>query len=262
MPQFTFSDQLPDPSYKRHTSGANVIAGVGDLGPGFASVKLTSEQNTLISRTNSQRVIARAVAGQRWKIDIGYNPMTRDEFDPVNSFLMMKQGPLTPFFVTLPQYSILKNANWLSTLTNSNGAINSGAVFQFTTQGASAHAAGTSSILIGSPNWNVTAVGGVEATALPSPGEIFTINDTSDSNHTKVYMITYVETRTNYSVTQPAVAHMRLGISPPLSRSVSSGSTLNFQNPRFKVILPKAVRTYSLDVDNLYKFSLKLEEYL
>jgi len=262
MPQFTFSEQLPDPSYKRHTSGANVIGGVGDLGPGFASVKLTSDQKTLVSRTNSQRVISRAIAGQKWKIDIGYNPMTRAEFDPVNSFLMMKQGPLTPFFVALPQYSTPKNADWLSTLTNSNAGINSGAVFQFSTQGAAAHSAGSTSVLIGSPNWNVTAVGGVEATSLPSPGEIFTINDTSDSNHTKVYMITYVETRTNYSTSQPDVAHMRLGISPPLSRSVSSGSTLNFQNPKFKVILPKAISTYSLNVDNLYKFSLKLEEYL
>ena len=261
MPQFTFSDQLPDPSYKRHTTGANVVGGVGDLGPGFASVKLTSDQKTLISRTNSQRVIARAIAGQKWKIDIGYNPMTRDEFDPVNSFLMMKQGPLTPFFVTLPQYSTPKNANWLSTLTNSNGAINGGNVFQFSTQGGSAQAAGATSLLIGSPNWNVTAVGS-EATSLPSPGEIFTISDTSDSNHTKVYMITYVETRTNYSVTQPAVAHMRLGISPPLSRTVSSGSTLNFQNPLFKVIMPTAIRSYSLNTDNLYSFNLKLEEYL
>ena len=259
---YSFSTRLPDPSYKRHFSGANEISGAGDLGPGFASVKLTSDQKVMVSRTNSQRVLAKAVAGQKWNIDISYHPMTQAEFRPIDAFLQMKQGALTPFHVALPQYSTPENANWLSTLTNSNAGINSGAVFQFSTQGAAAHSAGSTSVLIGSPNWNVTAVGGDEATALPSPGEMFTINDTSDSNHAKAYMITYVETRTNYSTSQPDVAHMRLGISPPLSRSVSSGSTLNFQNPLFKVIMPKAVRSYSLNTDNLYKFDLKLEEYL
>ena len=57
---YTMSDRLPDPAYKRHFSGANEVSGAGDLGPGFASVKLTSDQKTMVSRTNSGRVLAKA----------------------------------------------------------------------------------------------------------------------------------------------------------------------------------------------------------
>ena len=66
---YTMSDRLPDPAYKRHFSGANEVSGEGDLGPGFASVKLTSDQKTMVSRTNSGRVLANAVAGHQIRIN-------------------------------------------------------------------------------------------------------------------------------------------------------------------------------------------------
>ena len=55
---------------------------------------------------------------------------------------------------------------------------------------------------------------------------------------------------------------IRVGITPPLSKSVASTKTATFKGVQFKVILPSAVREYSLGTDNLYKFNLKLEEYL
>ena len=249
---YSFSTRLPDPGYKRHFSGANEVSGAGDVGPGFASVDLTSDQKVMVSRTNSQRVIAKAVAGHKWNIDIKYNPMTQAEFRPVDAFLQAKQGALNPFFVALPQYNTPANSAWVTDLGNHT----------FTAQAA--HTAGETSIeVIGSNSW--TANSTTAPTDIPLPGEVFTITDSSNTNHTKVYMITHVETYNIYSTTasQPAsTAGLRLGINPPLGKDVTTNGTLNFINPLFKVIMPAATRKYSLNTNNLYQFSLKLEEYI
>lgn len=251
-----FSVRLPDPAYKRHWSGGNVAGTQGDYGPGFASVKLTSDQKVMISRTNSQRVLAKAVGGQKWNIEIDYHPMTQVEFRPVGAYLQMKQGALTPFQVALPQYNTPANTAWVTDLATKT----------FTAQGL--QLAGATNIEIaGNNSWasNYVAANDPTTTNIPLPGEMFTITDSSDSNHKKVYMITYVETYEIFHavVTRPSsAAGLRLGVSPPLTKNVSSGATLNFLNPVFKVIMPTAIRSYSLNTDNLYKFSLKLEEYL
>ena len=101
MATFTeFTNILPDPNNAIGESGQ---AG-GTAGPGYSSVKLASEHQMMNTRTNSGRLISREVSGHKWNIDISYNPMTRDEFEPIYSFLLQKRGSLTPFFVSLPQY--------------------------------------------------------------------------------------------------------------------------------------------------------------
>ena len=67
---YTFSNRLPDPDYKIRYSGEGGDTTNADAGPGFASVKLTSDQKIMVSRTNSGRVLAKAVAAQKWNIDI------------------------------------------------------------------------------------------------------------------------------------------------------------------------------------------------
>lgn len=248
---YSFSTRLPDPGYKRHFSGENSAA--GDLGPGFASVDLTSDQKVMVSRTNSQRVIAKAVAGHKWNIDIKYHPMTQAEFRTVDAFLQAKQGALNPFFVALPQYNTPANSAWVTDLGNHT----------FTSYGTANTAGATSIHIDGSNSW--TANSTTAPTDIPLPGEVFTITDSSNTNHTKVYMITHVETYNIYSTTasRPASASgLRLGVNPPLAKDVTASSTLNFINPLFKVIMPAPTRKYSLNTDNLYQFSLKLEEYI
>jgi len=79
MAVFTsFQDVLPDPN----NSIGNAGQATGSAGPGFASVKVTSEQPYMSTRTNSGRLLARAQAAHKWKINIKYNPMTRAEFVP------------------------------------------------------------------------------------------------------------------------------------------------------------------------------------
>ena len=104
----SFQNILPDPNNTIGTAGQ----AAGSTGPGYASVKLSSENQTLRSRTNSGRLIARAAAYHSWKVDIGYNPMTRVEFERIYNFLIQKRGSLTPFFVSLPQYRIPQNGSF------------------------------------------------------------------------------------------------------------------------------------------------------
>ena len=74
MAAFTpFSNRLPDPNYSIEEYGKG---GSGTVGPGFASVKISSIQPTAVSVTNSGRVSSRSIAAHRWKISLTYNALT------------------------------------------------------------------------------------------------------------------------------------------------------------------------------------------
>ena len=162
----SFANRLPDPAFKITEAGEN--ANSGDAGPGFASVKFASEQPISVSRTNSGRVITRAIVSHKWKINITYNPMTRDDFEPVYNFLLERRGRLKPFFVKLPQHSPRTTTSGTYTITP-------------------APSAGSPSLLT-----TVSSLsGGVK------PGDLITINDSSNTNHTKAYQIVRVNDSTN-----------------------------------------------------------------
>jgi len=237
-----YMDILPDPNTRILDSG---LAGVntagsetGSTGPGFASIKFSSKQPTIVDRTRGGRVITRSVAGQNWDIAISYNPLTRAEFDPINSFLMAMQGSLKPFFVYLPQYSAFNAANTSNAVLAADGsAVSAGKTYMKITYGG----AGT-----------------------PQPGDIFNIIDTNNSNHLKTYMVTRYETSASHDsdVGELTSGVKRLSFNPPLQYEVSNGAELEFTNPKVRVINTGRSQEYSLNTNNLYKFSLKLEEAL
>lgn len=232
-------DVLPDPNRRILDSGKGGNNGspqTGTTGPGFASVKFASIQPTMVSRTNGGRVVTRAQATQYWKIELSYNPLTRAEFEPVNSFLMSKQGRLTPFYVVLPQYDTPRSLFATTVSTDENAT--SGATKVKVDGFGSAGAAG------------------------PRPGDLFTVTDTTNSNHVKAYMVTRVETSTDYEGTAPAATERVIHFNPPLTYAVGNDTTLNFTNPRIRVISQKNAQEYSLSTDNLFNFSLSLEEAL
>ena len=111
----TYQDTLPDPNNLISTAGAN--DGTGSTGPGYSAVDLISDQKTILSRTNSQRVSARSIAGHKWNIDIKYNPMTLAEFNPIYTFLLQRNGAIHPFYVSLPQYRTPQDSTF-STFVN------------------------------------------------------------------------------------------------------------------------------------------------
>ena len=236
----SFLDILPDPSNPIGISGqALATASGGIAGPGFASVSFSSQAPIQISRTNSGRVLTRSIAGHKWSIQIKYNPMTRDDFEPVFNFLLEKNGRLNPFFVKLPQQATSRNAAFVSAnptiTTATTGAAGAGVILQ--------------------AGHNTT-----EATQ-PQPGDMFTITDTNDSLHTKAYRVTRVLSNATYQSggTQPSTSQRLVYFTPHLQRAVAQGATCDY-TPVIRVMQTTDVQSYSLGTNNLFSFSLKLEE--
>ena len=90
MAQFTaFQNILPDPNNRISYSGSASSSDTGAaLGPGLASTQLISKQPVVQNRTNSGRVVARALAGHTREIIVNYNDLTKAEFMPIYSFLI------------------------------------------------------------------------------------------------------------------------------------------------------------------------------
>jgi len=247
MAVFTsFSDLLPDPNNKINSAGASDSSGTA--GPGFAKIKFASNNQTQISRTISGRGVAASPSYHTWAFDITYNQMTRDDFDTVGAFLESRRGRLYPFYVILPQHASPKDSIFYNYII--------GTPIAHTINTVSSVPAGISKIdILGK------VVGGTNDPILgnPSPGDFFTINDPNDTNHKKAYKVIRVETPTTYQ-TAVTSGKLRVHIHPPLARSVSSGAELVFINPKFRVIQKGDTLEYDLDTDNLYQFSLSLEE--
>lgn len=231
-----FANRLPDPAFNVAPDGSTTNAGASDFGPGFASVKFTSEQPTSITRTNSGRVITRSIVGHHWKIEIKYNPMTRAEFEPIATFLEEKRGRLKPFFIVLPQYA--------SPQTASSGTIST---------------SGT----IASGDSNFLAQGSSTSGLNLERGDMITFNDSSNSNHLKAYKIVRVHTSANKLSSDSSLDQTnerRYYVVPPIEKDVSSGASLVYTNPLIRVINTSDVFEYNLGTNNLFQFSLNLEE--
>src|SRR6056300_1247472 len=219
-----FTNRLPDPNWTISEAGEGHASSY-TAGPGFASVKFTANQPVSFSRTNSGRVTTRAIVGHHWSIGITYNPMTREQFEPIYNFLLEKRGRLKPFFVVLPQ-----NADPRSTTS------------------------GDSNFLIDGMD---SVTGGLR------PGDMFNFSDSSNSNHLKIYKVVRVADSQNKLSTDTALNtsdERRLYVVPPVEKDVTDGSTLTYSNPMFRVVQRGDVQEYSLGTNNLYTFSLNLEE--
>ena len=238
MATFTsFSDLLPDPNNKINTAGASDAA--GNAGPGFAKVTFRSSNLVQSSRTVSGRGVTASLGQHKWEFDISYNPLTRADFEPVSTFLETRQGGLLPFYVILPQHSAPQDPTFSNYVSSNTLTV------------SSAHSAGSSTLTIQ----------GTSIQGNPKPGDFFTIDDSNDVNHKKAYKVTRVETPSLYQEGKPVFeGTRRIHIQPPLVRDTAGGSIVNFKNPKFRVMQKGDTLEYNLDTDNLYQFSLSLEE--
>jgi|TARA_R110000744_G_scaffold112726_1_gene211429 hypothetical protein len=233
-----YQNVLPDPNNTIGSAGQNS----GTAGPGYAGVQLISTSPIMKSRTNSGRMVARAVASHKWEVGISYNPMTRLQFEPVYNFLINRRGGMKPFFVSLPQYRRAQDGTFADYAEASTGA-NIKAIASVTSGSTSMTIDGLSS-----------------SSGSPSPGDLFTVTDANDSNHTKTYRVTQVETNATYDSTQPTTAQRIIHFVPGLAKAVANNSTIIFHNPLIRVTVASGVQEYSLGTNGLYSFSLKLEE--
>lgn len=233
-----FSDLLPDPDNKINDAGA--VDAAGSIGPGFVSVKFKSNQIIQKSKTISGRGVTASPNSHNWEFDINYNPLTREQFEPVASFLESRMGGLYPFFVILPQYNRPRDNAFNTYCLSNNVTV-------------------VSSVAAGSPTVTITGTG---ITGNPRPGDFLTFTDPNDVNHTKAYKVIRVETNTTYQTgtTAPTAAQRRIHVQPQIVRNLASGAVCNFINPKFRVQQVSDIFEYSLDSDGLYAFSLSVEE--
>ena len=103
--------------------------------------------------------------------------MTRDQFEPIFSFLLQQKGRLNPFYVQLPNQYTARNSNF-ATHVASNTPTNK---YASLTRGI---------------DYMVQA--GHVTEGSPKPGDMFTITDSNDSLHTKAYRVTRVMDAVTY----------------------------------------------------------------
>ena len=83
------------------------MSGTYPTTPEFRSIGFNSEQKTITSTTDSGKMFAVQVDGQRFKFSASYPPMSRSDFAPVLAFIMKQRSQKETFQIALPD---LKNA--------------------------------------------------------------------------------------------------------------------------------------------------------
>lgn len=241
----TTQNVLPNPNNQISYSGQTTGTGLAQ-GPGYATVSVDSKFKTTMNETNSGVLVSRSKAFHSFEVNIGYNPLTEEEFNVIYGFILEKQGMLKSFLVPLPQYDNPQDSTFAS------------GGFVFETESTVTYSAGVTQMQIDSfntsPNYNSATDGQLR------PGDMFTISDPNNSNHLKAYKITRVETSQDFQGTTPASNDLKISFIPPLAKEVSPNSVINYINPKIKVISSNDSVQYSLGNDNLYSFSLKLKE--
>jgi len=239
-----FNNRLPDPNWGVNEAGNAHVSSFVE-GPGFASVKFASNQPTAFTKTLSGRATTRSIAGHNWQISITYNPMTRAQFEPIYNFLQEKRGRLKSFEVVLPQYDSPQSA---ITVTSGSQLVIDG------------------NILAGATNFKADNHSHTSNGSL-KPGDMFNFSDPANSNHKKVYQVTRVLNNADYlsGGTRPAADERIYYVTPSIEKAVtdtanSATPKLVTTNPVFRVIQSADVVSYSLNTNNLYEFSLSLEE--
>ena len=170
--------------------------------------------------------------------------MTRAEFNPIQTFMFSRRGGLVPFFVSLPQYEVPQNSTFSANATYVNSLFLPNAAY-----------AGETSMKLEGVSYAFATHG------TPTAGDVFTITDASNTNHKKVYMITGVETTDLLQDTTTLDAdQIKIHFTPGLQKDVTAASTTQFKDVLFKVVSGKDTQEYSLGTNNLYQFSLSLEE--
>jgi hypothetical protein len=228
-----FLDTLPDPNFKIGTAGEENASGTA--GQGFASVSLTRPQLGKTEFTISGKAINSTQASDFWKIGLSYNELSKAQFIPIYTFLLehTKKG----FYVVLPTYKLPKNSSY-ATYVQGNTVT--------TTESATA---GQNYIEI------------TDGTGTPSFGDLFNFIDSTDTLHTKAYMITRVETAADYKTgQQPSGGSIRIHFAPRLQRTVPSGAVVEFDSPKVFVRQQGDVMEYDLGKEGLYQYRLNLEE--
>lgn len=237
-----FSNILPDPVFRISNSGA-LDQSSGAPGPGFSQVEMTAIENATLARTRAGGGVPRTDGSHYWQLNISYHQLTEAELAPLRGFMSARNRKVSPFFVVLPHRSKPRDPTF-ATFAVTNPILLAAQVGAGVSYG--------------------TIRAGTSILGNPSPGDLFNVKDSADTNHMKTYEVTRVETPTDYYVPYGPVpaGQRRIHFSPPMSRVARLNSELVFISPKIRVVSPAGSNIPSnIDSNNLYSYGpLQLEE--
>ena len=71
--------------------------------PPFATCKITSIHQTLVSKSQSGKRFARAIPGHQWAFTAAYSNLMADQFRPLMAFAVAQRGSYGTFTVVPPR---------------------------------------------------------------------------------------------------------------------------------------------------------------
>jgi hypothetical protein len=98
------------------------MSGTFPSSPGFTSTGFRSTSYNLSSTSVSGRTQVRGIGSQRWEFTASFPPMSRDEYGPINAFLLKQRGMLESFQIVLPIISA-KASSASGTVTSGTASI-------------------------------------------------------------------------------------------------------------------------------------------
>ena len=192
----------------------------------FTAVKISSDQKTLVSTTDSGKTFRRQIDGQRWKFTCQYKQQPRLEFQSIMAFIISQRGQKESFTITFPSY--------LDANGNESGTVKVNGV----------HAVGDTTIDLDGFH--------ADGTHRLRAGDFIKFN-----SHSKVYMIVADVTSSSNAAT--------VTIEPPLTTALANNGTVVYDSIPFTVHLTSDLQEFPMssgDIDGepLYNFEFDVIE--
>jgi len=164
----------------------------------FNALNFKSQQKTLMSTTDSGKTFRRQVDGQRWTFTVSYPLKTRQDFAPIQAFIIRQRSQKENFTITFPSYLNAQGSETGTVLVNG------------------VHSAGDTTIA-------------VDGHAGDTAGSFKAGDLIKFANHSKVYMIVADVTPSSNAST--------LTIEPPLNNALADDEGVTYDSVPFTVHL-------------------------
>jgi len=164
----------------------------------FNALNFKSEQKTLMSTTDSGKTFRRQVDGQRWTFTVSYPLKTRQDFAPIQAFIIRQRSQKEDFTITFPSYLNAQGSETGTVLVNG------------------VHSAGDTTIT-------------VDGHAGDTAGSFKAGDLIKFAGHSKVYMIVADVTPSSNAST--------LTIEPPLTNALANDEAVTYDSVPFTVHL-------------------------
>jgi hypothetical protein len=200
------------------------MAGTLPTSPAFRSVTIKSNNPNITTISTSGRRQVKTQQAQFWSFTASYPPMKRSDWAPIAAFIMQQRGAYESWTVLLQDYS------------NTQGNL--------TTQSVTT----TNTEAIGSTTIELTS-GSLTQTDALKAGDFIKFN-----NHNKVYMVTGDVDFSSGSAT--------MNIEPGLLVSVSSATSIDYNDVEWTVFLTNDVQEFNTGLANVVEYELEFREAL